>query len=227
MPLRIDPAQALAERLGHRFADAASLRRALTHRSAASANNERLEYLGDAVLGLLVAEALYEAAHDGDEGALSRLRASLVNERSLAELASELGVGEALVLGAGELKSGGWRRESILADALEALIGAVYVDGGLEAARRVVRQLFVARLAALPDAEQLKDPKTRLQELLQGRSRPLPEYAVVGVEGADHEQNFRVRCALEDGAGAEGVGRSRREAEQAAAAALLAELGRG
>jgi ribonuclease-3 len=227
VPRTSDEAAALATRLGHRFADQELLRRALTHRSASGPDNERLEYLGDAVLGLLVAEALYGRVGDGDEGALSRLRASLVNERSLAGIAAGIGVGDALVLGQGERKSGGWRRESILADALEALIGAVYVDAGLDAARGVVRHLFGARLERLPDAELLKDPKTRLQELLQGQSRPLPEYGVVGVAGADHDQTFRVRCALVDGAAAEGEGRSRREAEQAAAAALLATLQHG
>jgi ribonuclease-3 len=218
---------------GLAFRDPALLRAALTHRSASSANNERLEFLGDAVLGLVIAEALYRASSSGlrpdgapvDEGALSRLRASLVNERTLAAIATELGLGEVLTLGPGELKSGGFRRESILADAYEALIGAVYLDAGIEAARALVLRHFAARLANLPDPAALKDPKTRLQERLQGEGRGLPEYSVVAIEGADHAQTFRVRCALrEPPLAADGEGRSRREAEQSAAAALLAQM---
>ena len=225
--------EAFATALGLAFRDPALLRAALTHRSAGSANNERLEFLGDAVLGVIVAEALYRATATGlrpgaapdDEGALSRLRASLVNERVLAAVATELGLGEALTLGPGELKSGGFRRESILADAYEALVGAVYLDTGLEAARALVLRNFASRLANLPDPAALKDPKTRLQERLQGEGRALPEYSVVAVEGADHDQTFRVRCALRQPAlAADGAGRSRREAEQSAAAALLAQL---
>lgn len=221
--------EALAAALGLAFRDPALLRAALTHRSAGSANNERLEFLGDAVLGLVIAEAVYRepTADDraADEGALSRLRASLVNERVLATVATELALGDALTLGPGELKSGGFRRESILADAYEALIGAVYLDAGLEAARALVLRNFATRLANLPDPAALKDPKTRLQERLQGEGRGLPEYSVVAVEGADHDQTFRVRCALRQPAlAAEGEGRSRREAEQCAAAALLTQL---
>lgn len=223
----------LAAALGLAFRDPTLLRAALTHRSAGRANNERLEFLGDAVLGLVIADALYRAPQSGlrpddaidDEGALSRLRASLVNERVLAAVATEIGIGDALTLGPGELKSGGYRRESILADAYEALIGAVYLDAGLEAARDLVLRNFAARLANLPDPNQLKDPKTRLQERLQGEGRGLPEYSVVAIEGADHAQTFRVRCALREPAlDAVGAGRSRREAEQSAAASLLAQL---
>ncbi len=222
--------EAFAASLGLAFRDPALLRAALTHRSAGSANNERLEFLGDAVLGLVIADALYRAPPSGlrpdggvdDEGALSRLRASLVNERVLAAVATELGLGDALTLGPGELKSGGFRRESILADAYEALIGAVYLDAGSEAARDLVLRNFATRLANLPDPDALKDPKTRLQERLQGEGHGLPEYSVVAIEGADHAQTFRVRCALRTPAlAADGEGRSRREAEQSAAAALL------
>jgi ribonuclease-3 len=223
-----------AAALGLAFRDPALLRAALTHRSAGSANNERLEFLGDAVLGMVIAEAVYLAPRTAvqagrvldDEGALSRLRASLVNERSLAAVAGEIGIGDALTLGPGELKSGGFRRESILADAYEALIGAVYLDAGVDAARGLVLRNFAARLANLPDPDALKDPKTRLQERLQGEGRGLPEYSVVAIEGADHDQTFRVRCALRQPAvAADGAGRSRREAEQSAAAALLEQLG--
>ena len=228
MARNTDPESALAARLGHRFREPALLRAALTHRSAGGANNERLEFLGDAVLGMLIAETVYGGPPRADEGDLSRLRASLVNARTLAAVASELGLGEALTLGAGELKSGGFRRESILADALEALIGAVYLDGGLEAARAVVAARFATRLAQLPDPATLKDPKTRLQEQLQQQGLALPDYAVVEISGADHAQTFRVRCGVASRAlEAEGSGRSRREAEQAAAAAVLERLARG
>jgi ribonuclease-3 len=230
-----------AAALGLAFRDPGLLRVALTHRSAGGANYERLEFLGDAVLGMLIAEAVFRGrpsngAANGkpgdrpgdrpdDEGALSRLRASLVNERSLAAVATELGLGEVLTLGPGELKSGGFRRESILADAYEALIGAVYLDAGIDAARALVLRNFATRLANLPDPSALKDPKTKLQEKLQGEGRGLPEYSVVAIEGADHEQTFRVRCALRQPAlTADGAGRSRREAEQSAAAALLGLL---
>ena len=223
-PRSSEPA-ALAARLGLEFRDAALLRTALTHRSAGAGHNERLEFLGDAVLGLVIAEALYRGRAAGDEGELSRLRASLVNERTLAAVAGEIGLGDALVLGPGELKSGGFRRESILADALEALLAAVYLDAGLEAARALVQRLLDPRLQALPSIEQLKDPKTRLQERLQAEGVALPEYTVAGVVGADHEQTFRVACRVAAlGLAAEGEGRSRREAEQGAAAALLAML---
>ena len=232
----MQPPEALAAALGLAFREPALLRAALTHRSAGSANNERLEFLGDAVLGLVIADALYLASQSGlrpdgrldDEGALSRLRASLVNERVLAAVATELALGDALMLGPGELKSGGFRRESILADAYEALIGAVYLDAGLAAARALVLRNFATRLANLPDPADLKDPKTRLQERLQGEGRGLPEYSVVAIEGADHAQTFRVRCALrQPPLAADGEGRSRREAEQSAAAALLAQIASG
>ena len=221
-----DPTQALAERLGHRFAEPALLAQALTHRSAARANNERLEFLGDAVLGLVVAEAVFRDDRAGsDEGDLSRLRASLVNERTLAAVAQELELGDALKLGPGELKSGGFRRESILADAFEALVAAVYLDAGLVAARAVVLRVLGARLSALPPPASLKDPKTRLQERLQRDGLALPVYAVAAVEGADHDQTFLIECRVEAlGLSAEGGGRSRRDGEQAAAAALLERL---
>jgi ribonuclease-3 len=213
------------EHLGYEPRQPALFRAALTHRSAAGANNERLEFLGDAVVNLLIAHALYAAFPDADEGDLSRLRARLVSREPLAEIALALGVGEALQLGAGELKSGGFRRQSILADALEALCGAIYLDGGLEALEPIVRRLFAARISALPEPAALKDAKTRLQEYLQSRSLSLPRYAVLSVEGEDHAQRFTVSCEVADlKRSARGSGSSRRRAEQEAAERLLAGL---
>jgi ribonuclease-3 len=164
--------------LGYECNDAALLEEALTHRSAGSSHNERLEFLGDAVLNFVVAKLVFDEFADADEGDLSRFRASLVSGETLAVIAAEIDLGSQLRLGSGELKSGGFRRKSILADALEALFGAVYLDGGFDAAARVIERLFVARLDRLPSAAELKDPKTRLQEALQARGLPLPSYAV-------------------------------------------------
>jgi ribonuclease-3 len=212
----------LAERLGVGFMDTGLLALALTHRSHGSANNERLEYLGDAVLSFVVAELLFQRFPDASEGELSRYRASLVSGESLAAIASGLGLGEQLRLGEGELKSGGQRRATILADALEAVFGAVYLDRGLEAARLVAERLFGDALAALPAAAALKDPKTRLQEWLQGRGYALPAYTVLEVSGEPHEQHFRVRCDIAELAlAAEAQGSSRRRAEQEAAQRIL------
>jgi ribonuclease III len=216
------PAAWVRERLGYQPRDLALFRAALTHRSASGANNERLEFLGDAVLNLLIAHRLYEAFPRATEGELSRLRARLVSREPLAEIALSLGVGDTLQLGSGELRSGGFRRQSILADALEALLGAVFLDGALEAVEPLVTQLFAGRIAALPDPEALKDAKTRLQEHLQSRSLTLPRYAILGVEGEDHAQIFRVSCEVPGLAlRVEGAGSSRRRAEQQAAARML------
>ena len=216
------PAAWVRERLGYQPRDLALFRAALTHRSAPGENNERLEFLGDAVLNLLIAHRLYDAFPRATEGELSRLRARLVSREPLAEIALSLGVGDTLQLGSGELRSGGFRRQSILADALEALCGAVFLDGGLAAVEPLVTQLFAARIAALPDPEALKDAKTRLQEHLQSRSLTLPRYVILGVEGEDHAQIFRVSCEVPGLAlRVEGVGSSRRRAEQQAAARML------
>ncbi len=219
----MDPADRwLLERLGCRLTDAALLQRALTHRSHGHDNNERLEYLGDAVLSFLVAELLYRRHPGASEGELSRYRASLVSGESLAELASRIGLGEQLHLGDGELKSGGQRRATILADALEAIIGAIYLDRGPAAAREVVERLLDEAMSALPAAAELKDPKTRLQECLQGRGFQLPAYTVLEVSGEPHDQRFRVRCEVHElAASAEADGSSRRRAEQEAAQKLL------
>jgi ribonuclease III len=215
----------LERELGYRFKDEQLLDRALTHRSAGSRHNERLEYLGDAVLSLVVAEALYQRVPDAPEGHLSRLRASLVRRSSLAEMARAIGFPKMLRLGPGELKSGGFRRDSILADALEAVLGAIYLDGGLDALREVVLRLYGDRLDTLPTHEELKDPKTLLQERLQARGLPLPQYRVDGVEGEDHRQQFSVACVVEGvPEEAAGSGGSRRAAEQDAAARMLEQL---
>lgn len=205
---------------------------AVTHRSADPGNYERLEFLGDAVLNLVIAEALYRRFGDADEGSLSRLRASLVSSAPLAQIGAEIRIGDVLRLGSGELKTGGFRRESILADATEALIGAVYLDAGLESARELILRLYDARLAALRTASELKDAKTRLQELLQARGESLPAYRLESAAGEPHEQTFFVACELAlshppQAVRTRGSGSSRRAAEQQAAEAALAELQAG
>jgi len=213
------------DRIGHAFADPSLLAQALTHRSAGSPNNERLEFLGDGVVNLLVAEALYLRWPRADEGALTRARAELVREAALATIGRSLELGERLTLGPGEMKSGGHRRDSILADAVEAVVAAIYLDAGFEACRAAVLPWFEASLAALPVGKPEKDPKTRLQEWLQARQRPLPAYELVSESGDDHAKLFQVRCILSDPAlSAEGEGGSRRLAEQQAAAAALRQL---
>jgi ribonuclease-3 len=215
----------LRQTLGYEPTELAWFEMALTHRSADGANNERLEFLGDAVLSLVIAQYLFERFPNADEGTLSRLRASVVSGEALAQQAGAAQLGELLALGPGELKSGGFRRESILADALEALCGALYLDGGLDAARAGMLRWLES---GLPNEEllgELKDPKTRLQELLQARGLPLPRYSIETVEGELHAQLFRVRCEVEPMAAcAQGEGSSRRRAEQAAAARVLAQI---
>lgn len=209
----------------YRFHDPALLQQALTHRSLGALNNERLEFLGDGLINFIVGAALYAAQPKAEEGALSRLRASLVCEESLAKIARGLELGDVLRLGESELKSGGYTRDSILADGLEALVGAVYIDGGFEAAREVCQRLFAGMLANLPDAETLKDSKTKLQEWLQARSRPLPRYEVLAESGPAHAKRFSVRCQLNDAMLAtEAEGSSRRGAEQDAAQKMLEKL---
>ncbi len=221
----MDALESLQAKLGYRFGDPALLDKALTHRSAGRYNYERLEFLGDAALGLVIAAELFERFPDYREGELSRLRASLVRKTTLAELARELDLGEHLRLGSGELKSGGHRRESILADVLEAIFGAVYLDAGFEAARALVLRLYAGRLQTLPSAAELKDPKTRLQEFLQARQLELPEYSVIAVHGEAHAQTFDVECHIPALARrVRASGRSRRKAEQQAAAEMLAQL---
>ncbi len=185
-------------------------------------NNERLEYLGDSGLGFVIAQQLYELFPSAGEGALSRLRASLVNQSSLAELARQHNIGDYLILGSGELKSGGFRRDSILSDSLEAIIGALLLDQGIAACRQWILALFAEKLAELKADNWNKDPKTRLQELMQSRKKELPVYELVTMSGADHAQTFEVRCrvAISDESSI-GVGISRKKAEQAAAEKML------
>ncbi len=201
---------------------------AITHRSAGRRHNERLEFLGDSVLNLIVSQHLYRHRPEATEGELSRLRAHLVRGETLAEIAAASELGRYLKLGSGELKSGGQRRESIMEDALEAIIGAVYELRGFEAARDFVHALYGARLDELPEAEALKDPKSRLQEWLQGRGEPVPEYRVLDVRGEPHRQVFRVECRIPSrDLVTVAEGGSRRKAEQAAAEQALARLQEG
>jgi ribonuclease-3 len=211
-------------KLDYRFRDPALAELALTHRSMGRPNNERLEFLGDALLGAIVAEMLYEAHPRASEGELSRLRAQLVNGQALAVIARELELGDGLKLGPGELKSGGYRRDSILADAFEALVASVYLDGGFEACRHTVRGLFAQRVADLPRSS--KDAKTRLQEWLQARGLPLPVYELTGSHGEDHAKVFEVACSIAEPAPlrADASGPSRRAAEQDAAEIVLGQL---
>jgi ribonuclease-3 len=220
------PMRWVRERLGYELRQPELFRAALTHRSAPGPNNERLEFLGDAVLNLVIAQSLFTAFPEASEGDLSRLRSRLVSSEPLAEVASAIGLGDVLQLGSGELKTGGFRRQSILADAFEAVCGALFLDGGLDAAGAVIQRLFEPRIAALPAPAALKDAKTRLQEYLQSRGLALPRYSVDHTEGEAHEQTFHVVCDVPGiGACAQGSGSSRRRAEQEAAERVLQEIG--
>ena len=212
----------LQQRLQHQFADPGLLKRALTHRSFSSDHNERLEFLGDSVLGVVVADMLYRRLQNLPEGDLSRVRANLVKQDTLHQLAVSLGLSEVILLGEGEMRSGGQKRPSILADALEAVIGAVYLDANFAAAQALVQRLYQA-VQINPEMEAIgKDPKTELQEWLQGRRMKLPSYRVVATLGAAHKQSFDVECEIPELNRAErGIGGSRRAAEQAAATAML------
>lgn len=222
MKQNLDP---LIRALGHRFADRQLLELALTHRSHGNDNNERLEFLGDSIVNFLIAEDLYQRFPQAREGQLSRLRARQVKGTTLAELAREFSLGDYLRLGSGELKSGGFRRESILADALEAVIGAIYLDAGMDVTRQRVLGWFDSRLQGLSLSDTQKDPKTRLQEFLQSRQRPLPRYEVIHVEGEAHAQLFTVECVIDQlDYRPLGIGSSRRFAEQEAAEKALQAL---
>lgn len=218
----------LTKKLGYEFNEPALLVQALTHRSAKGAHNERLEFLGDSILGFVIAEALYEKFPKHDEGDLTRMRSSLVKGVTLAEVARDFSLGECLILGPGELKSGGHRRESILEDAIEAIIGAVYLDSNIERCKALILNWFEKRLTVIKPGNEQKDPKTRLQEYLQGRKIPLPTYDVIDTTGQSHNQEFTVRCqtsVIDQEVIAKGT--SRRKAEQAAAQQILALIEHG
>ncbi|MDD5112726.1 MAG: ribonuclease III [Methylobacter sp.] len=212
----------LSKRLGLSFNDSQLFISALTHRSVGAKNNERLEFLGDSILGFVIAHQLYDNFPSAPEGVLSRLRASLVNQTSLAELARKHQLGDYLLLGSGELKSGGFRRDSILSDALEAIIGALFLDQGMDACQQWVVSLFQEKLQALSLENWKKDPKTQLQELMQSKKNDLPEYTLISMSGLGHEQTFKVKCTvpLSDQFFI-GTGVSRKKAEQAAAEQML------
>lgn len=212
----------LVKRLGHNFRNTDLVDTALTHRSLGAKNYERLEFLGDSVLEFTISAYLYERFSDLKEGELTRLRASLVRKESLAQLARQLELGRCLKLGSGELKSGGFDRDSILADVMEALFGAIYIDAGIDAASSVILTLYDELLQSVDPTAIQKDPKTRLQEFLQKRAQPTPEYQIANVSGKAHAQYFRVSCHVEGlGQEVEGKGRSRRAAEQDAASKAL------
>jgi len=220
-----EPLDILEKKLGYVFSDKALLQQALTHKSANKKHNERLEFLGDAVLGLVIAEYLFERFPDLSEGKLTRMRSTLVKGVTLAKIAAEHDLGSYLKLGPGELKSGGQRRESILEDAVESLIGAMYEDADIETCRDFIMRWFASRIAALDPNEHPKDAKTRLQEYLQGRKYPLPEYEVTNISGKDHDQTFTVSCKSDAFPEAiTGNGNSRRKAEQEAARVMLEKI---
>ncbi|WP_158970415.1 ribonuclease III [Paraglaciecola sp. L3A3] len=224
----VDPYLPLYRKLGYTFKDPANLAQALTHRSANKIHNERLEFLGDAILGMVIAKVLFQRFPKQPEGKLTRMRSSLVKGDTLAEVAREFELGELLLLGPGELKSGGFRRDSILADAVEAIIGAIYLESGMEKSEALILDWFAERINALdPDAVS-KDDKTRLQEFLQGQKQPLPIYEVIDIKGKSHDQIFHVNCTAN---GLKeptiGVGNSRRKAEQKAARQAYKRLTNG
>ena len=215
----------LASRLGYQFKNTALLAQALTHRSFAANNNERLEFLGDGALNFIIANQLYNRFNKLPEGDLSRLRAQLVKESTLCEIAISLNVGESLKLGEGEMKSAGWKRPSILADALEAIVGAVYIDGGHLAAEALVLQLFSERISQIDPKTIDKDAKSQLQEYLQAKKIALPDYNVVLIEGEAHAQTFKIACSIQKlNINTVGEGTSRRNAEQQAAQLALDKI---
>ncbi|VAW61386.1 Ribonuclease III [hydrothermal vent metagenome] len=215
----------LERQLSYTFKNTGLLTEALTHRSAGSKNNERLEFLGDSILNFVIAADLFLRYPQYAEGDLSRIRASLVNNEGLFMVSGQLKLGDYLVLGSGELKSGGYRRNSILADTVEAIFGAVFMESGFEMCRDLILRLYHEQLENIPDADSLKDPKTRLQELLQSRKLALPEYTVIEVLGKSHNQQFKMRCEIKQlQLTSQGQGSNRRKAEQQAAAEIFIQL---
>lgn len=223
MPAKKNLQQRLLRRLGYQFNNPSLFKQALTHRSASGEHNERLEFLGDAILGMVIAEALFEKFPKTDEGKLSRLRSNLVKGKTLSVIAQEIELGDCLYLGEGELKTGGYRRGSILADAFEALLGAVYLDSDFITAKQLILQLYQSRIAEISLDSVAKDPKTRLQEWLQSRKAELPQYQLVSVSGEAHQQHFEVDCKVQWAGenSTQGDGSSRRNAEQKAAERML------
>lgn len=215
----------LKRTLNYEFSDSALLEKALTHRSAVGENNERLEFLGDSVLQLVISELVFAERPSASEGRLSRLRSMLVKDTTLGEIGRDMDLGKHIILGAGEQKSGGHRRASILADTVEAIFGAIYLDAGLEEVRRVITQVFEQRIVDLPEGVELRDPKSRLQEHLQGRKMALPVYAIDRVSGEAHRQEFEASCTIiELELQTIGTGTTRRDAEQEAAASMLERI---
>lgn len=217
----------LSKHIDYTFTDEALLLKALTHRSVGHSNNERLEFLGDAILGMVIADELFHRFPDCSEGEMSRLRASLVKGETLSELSRDLSLGDFLKLGPGELKSGGFKRSSILADAFEAIIGAIYLDSDLPTCRHFILAQLATRIEKVSPDNVGKDPKTRLQEYLQARQQPLPIYEVVEVIGKAHAQTFKIECKIEGGKMVTATGSSRRKAEQAAASEILDRINDG
>ncbi|WP_251357926.1 ribonuclease III [Kangiella sp. TOML190] len=223
MPNKKSLQERLLRRLDYQFSNPKLFKQALTHRSASGAHNERLEFLGDAILGMVIAEALYQKFPKMDEGKLSRFRSSLVKGKTLSVIAKEIELGDCLYLGEGELKTGGYRRGSILADAFEALLGAIYLDSGFATAKDLILKLYYSRIDDISAETVVKDPKTRLQEWLQSRKAELPQYQLLEVSGEAHQQHFEVSCqiAFNGETITQGDGSSRRNAEQAAAEKML------
>ncbi|MFK8078731.1 MAG: ribonuclease III [Granulosicoccus sp.] len=217
--------QTLLDKLDYQFKDEQLLKEALSHRSSGSRNYERLEFLGDGFLNFTIATELYHQRTDEDEGALSRLRASLVRESTLAQIARELKLGDHLIMGVGELRSGGFKRDSILSDVVESIIGAVFIESGYECARSLVLRLYGNRIAELPPSAELKDPKTRLQEQLQAQGLGLPDYEVIETTGKAHDMRFTVRCKLHEPAiDITATATSKRKAEQQSATLMLDKI---
>ncbi|MFT6928235.1 MAG: ribonuclease-3 [Psychromonas sp.] len=214
----------LEKRIGYKFSDFSLFQQALTHRSALGNHNERLEFLGDSILSYAISTDLYARFPKVDEGDLSRMRATLVCGKMLAEIGREFQLGDCLILGPGELKSGGFRRDSIIADGVEAIIGAAFLDSDIDNAKRLILKWFDSRLNTIEPGISQKDPKTRLQEHLQSRKQPLPIYEVLEIKGEAHNQRFTMSCSINGLKSVQGQGTSRRKAEQIAANKMLDSL---
>jgi len=224
MNIKEEELKRLEKRIGYQFSDFSLLKQALTHRSALGLHNERLEFLGDSILSFVISTDLYARFPKVDEGDLSRMRATLVCGKMLSEVGREFVLSDCLILGPGELKSGGFRRDSIIADGVEAIIGAVFLDSDIDTVNKLVLSWFDSRLKTIQPGISQKDPKTRLQEHLQSRKQALPVYEVINVKGEAHNQQFTMSCAIEGMEKVQGKGTSRRKAEQVAAEAMLTAL---